>query len=71
MSKQRFNLFAKQFSLGRKKSPKNTLKTAPSSYNHLVEDDNGLVSDDDDHDDDHVAEGPAHVRLNRRASHGL
>lgn len=66
VSKQRLGMFTKQFSLGKKKSAKNIMNKAnPSSYDHLIEDSNSLVSDDDD---DHLAEGTSHVRLEKKNS---
>ncbi|GAU96651.1 hypothetical protein RvY_08069 [Ramazzottius varieornatus] len=65
-SKQRLSMFTKQLSLGKKKSAKNIMNKAnPSSYDHLIEDSNSLVSDDDD---DHLAEGTSHVRLEKKNS---
>ncbi|OWA51546.1 Protein FAM98A [Hypsibius exemplaris] len=63
LAKQRLNLFAKQFSRGKKKSPKTILnKATPSSYDQLIEDNQDLVSDDDEDNshNDHVTEGSAH-----------
>ncbi|XP_055336635.1 uncharacterized protein LOC129587077 [Paramacrobiotus metropolitanus] len=67
VSKQRFNLFGKQFSLGKKK-PK-ALANKSNAYNHLVEDNNSLVSDDEE-EDDHLTDSVTHVRMDRKFSQG-
>ena len=65
VAKERLNLFARQFSRGKKKSPKAILaKATPSSYDHLIEDSNSLVSDDDDHE----AGSSGHVRLDKKGA---